>query len=139
MVGQHCVKSWSSTQRSVTLSSGEAELVAAVKTCTELIGLAQLVRDWGIDLECNVYVDSAAAIGVVNRRGAGKLRHVKVGMLWIQEKMEDEELKVHKVKGDQNMADLMTKYLPRRKIDELMNSLGQAFMEGRADASLELQ
>ena len=114
-------------------------MVAAVKTCTELIGLAQLARDSGIELECNVYVDSAAAIGVVNRRGAGKLRHVKVGMLWIQERMEDEELKVHKVRGDQNMADLMTKYLPRKKIDELMESLGQVFVDGRADASLELQ
>ena len=50
-----------------------------------------------------------------------------------------QELRVHKVRGDQNMVDLMTKHLPRKKIDELMQLLGQTFAEGRADASLELQ
>ena len=119
MVRTHCLKPWSSTQKSITLSSGEAELVAAVKTCSELIGLAQLAHDWGIEMECHVYVDSAAAIGVVNRRGSGKLRHVRVGQLWVQEKVEEEELKVHKVHGQVNVADMMSKYLPIRKI---MNS-----------------
>ena len=33
--GGHFVKSWGSTQKSITLSSGGAELVAAVKTCTK--------------------------------------------------------------------------------------------------------
>ena len=28
MIGKHCIKTWSSTQKSITLSSGEAELVA---------------------------------------------------------------------------------------------------------------
>ena len=113
-------------------------MVAAVKTCTELIGLAQLAYDWGIEMECRVCVDSVAAIGVVNRRGNGKLRHVRVGMLWVQEKVEEEVFKVHKVRGDRNVADLMTKYVPRKKIDELMQSMGQNFEDGRADASLEL-
>ena len=81
------INSWSSTQTSITLSSGEAELVAAVKTCTELIGITQLSKDWGKEVEGEVYVDSSAAIGVAHRKGNGKLRHVRVGLLWIQEKM----------------------------------------------------
>ena len=85
MVGQHCIKTWSATQKSNTLSSGEAELVAAVKMSCELIGMCQLAKDWGQELKANVWVDSSAAIGVVNRRGCGKLRHVRVGMLWVQE------------------------------------------------------
>ena len=84
----------------VMLSSGEAELEAAVKTSTEILGVLQLMKDWGIELEGNMMVDSAAAIGVVSRRGSGKLRHVKVGMLWIQEKVEEGESTVEKVKGE---------------------------------------
>ena len=87
MLGGHCLKSWSSTQKSITLSSGEAELVAAVKMCTEVIGITQLARDWGVELEGRIYVDSSAAIGVAKRRGNGKLRHVRVGLLWIQERI----------------------------------------------------
>ena len=42
-MGWHFIKSWSSTQRYITLYSAEAELVAAVKATAEPIGLAQLV------------------------------------------------------------------------------------------------
>ena len=94
MIGRHCVKSWSSTQKNVTLSSGEAELVAAVKTCTEAIGVTQLAADWGVKLEGRIYVDSSAAIGVAHRKGNGKLRHVKVGLLWIQERVDEDELRI---------------------------------------------
>ncbi len=87
MRGKHMIKSWSSTQKSITLSSAEAELVAAVKTCTEVLGVTQMAQDWGMEMEGRIYVDSSAAIGIVHRRGNGKMRHVKVGTLWIQEKV----------------------------------------------------
>ena len=85
LAGKHCLKTWSSTQKNITLSSGEAELVAAVKMSAELIGMMQLLEDWGVTREARVYVDSSAAIGTMQRRGNGKLRHVRVGTLWIQE------------------------------------------------------
>ena len=47
------LKSWSSTQRNVTLSGAEAELLAAVKLCGECIGLTQLAADWSIPLMAN--------------------------------------------------------------------------------------
>jgi hypothetical protein len=138
MVGSHCVKSWSTTQKSVTLSSGEAELVACVKLSAELLGMLQLLRDWGLDMEGRVMVDSAAAIGVVSRRGNGKLRHVKVGMLWIQERVEDGDLKIDKVKGEENPADLMTKHVPVKKITQFMQDISQDFEGGRAEWSLKI-
>ena len=136
-MGTHCLKSWSATQRSVTLSSGEAELVAAVRTSTETIGLSQLYHDWGVTLEGNIMVDSSAAISVAERQGCGKLRHIKVGMLWIQEKVEEEELKVQKIAGAANPADLMTKYLHLTLMETHMAKLGQQWREGRADAGLQ--
>ena len=139
MIGGHNLKTWSSTQKSVTLSSGEAELVAAVKMATEIIGISQLARDWGLEVEAKLFVDSSAAIGVVNRKGNGRLRHVKVGMLWIQERVEDGDLSVAKVLGTENPADLMTKYLAVNKIDQYMEKLGQEVRSGRADKSLKVE
>ncbi len=98
MKGAHCIKTWSSTQKNITLSSGEAELVAAVKMGTEMLGMAQLAKDWGQEVEGTVFVDSSAALGMVHRKGCGKMRHVKVGMLWIQQKQEDRELDYKKVR-----------------------------------------
>ena len=133
------IKCWSSTQKSITLSSAEAELVAAVKTCTELIGVTQLMKDWGKDTEGEVFVDSSAAIGVVHRKGNGKLRHVRVGLLWIQEKVEEGEVDVKKIIGDDNPADLLAKNVPAAKVEKFMELIGQEYKEGRADVSIKLK
>ena len=139
MWGGHCLKSWSSTQKNITLSSGEAELVAAVKMSAELIGMTQLAHDWGMDVEGRLYVDSEAAIGVVSRRGNGRLRHVRVGMLWIQELVEEGGIQVSKVLGTENPADAMTKYLPASKMEGYMTQMSQAYRGGRAEAGLKLE
>ena len=138
MRGSHWIKSWSTTQKNVTLSSGEAELVAAVKMSAELIGISQLASDWGEQLEGHVHIDSSAAIGIIGRRGSGKMRHVKVGMLWIQEKQEAGEMKYTKILGSENPGDLMTKYLGQKVIDKLMPELSQSFSEGRACSGLRI-
>ena len=71
MRGSHLVKSWSVTQKNITLSSGEAELVAVVKAIVEAIGVARLAHDWGDPSDISAHIDSSAAIGVINRRGSG--------------------------------------------------------------------
>ena len=137
MSGSHCIKTWSTTKNHITLSSGEAELVACVKMCTELLGIVQLLADWGSQREAKVYVDSTAAISATQRRGNGKLRHVKVGMLWVQEIFQECEMTVCKVLGTENPAEAMTKHLSGRRIMELMQKMNQQPKEGRADLSLQ--
>ena len=52
-------------------------------------------------------------------RGGPGLRHIRVGELWVQEKEENGELGFKKVNGELNLADLYTKYLPRKRLDKL--------------------
>ena len=83
-------------------------------------------------MDAKLMVDSAAAIGTISRKGNGKMRHVRVGNLWIQQQVEDGQISIDKVKGEQNPADLMTKNLGRQKIDAFSQELRQDFVEGRA-------
>ena len=53
----------------------------------------QMAESLGRRVEGEVYVDSSAALAVVARKGCGKLRHVRVGQLWVQEVAEAEEMK----------------------------------------------
>ena len=99
MRGGHHLKSWSTTQKTVTLSSAEAELAACVKASAEAIGVAQMVGEMGRGITGEVFVDSSAALAVVNRKGNGKLRHVRVGQLWVQQVAEEEDLVYKKVRG----------------------------------------
>ena len=136
--GSHCIRAWSSTQKFVTLSSAEAELMAAVRATTEGIGISQLAAAWGLRLTVSVCVDSSAALAVVSRRGNGKLRHVKVGHLWIQEKASSGEVMYRKVRGETNPADLMTKSLPAHKAVSFSHGLSQYSVSGHAKARLAL-
>lgn len=54
MVGCQCIKTWSATQKNITLSSAEAE--AVVRMGSELIGLLQLLNDWGIRKSARIYI-----------------------------------------------------------------------------------
>ena len=139
MVGEHFLKGWARTQNSVTLSSAEAELVAMGKTAAELIGIGAMGRNFGIETQGVLHADSSAAIAIAKRRGSGKLRHINIASLWIQEKVEEKELVIKKVSGLANPADMMTKHLGREKLETYMKTIGQEMREGRAEEALELQ
>ena len=89
MLGQHMVKSWSSSQPVVALSSGEAELYALVKAATQANGIASLLQDFGMATNITIHTDSTAALGIANRKGLCKTNHIAVQWLWIQENVHD--------------------------------------------------
>ena len=139
MAGPHFIKGWARTQNHVTLSSAEAELIALVKCAQECMGIQAMLRDWGCNTAATLYADSSAALAIAKRKGAGKLRHINVSALWIQDVQDREGAEYTKILGTDNPADLMTKYLARDKIDKHMSTIGQGFMEGRAEKGLEMQ
>jgi hypothetical protein len=47
LLGTHLLKHWASTQKKITLSSGEAELGAVVKSFSEVLGLQSVALDLG--------------------------------------------------------------------------------------------
>ncbi len=139
MIGGHFIKGWARTQNHVTLSSAEAELVALVKCSAELLGMRSLMRDFGVESTGVVYADSSAALAIAKRKGVGKLRHINISSLWIQEKQDLKELELRKVLGTDNPADMMTKHLPRASLDRCMTQLNQHRVCGRAKTSLNIQ
>jgi len=138
MLGQHCIKGYSTTQATVALSSGEAELYAMTKGASQALGIISLAADFGIVLSGMIHCDAAAALGIVNRQGLGKLRHVNVRYLWLQEKVKDKELEVVKVPGADNPADLFTKHLDAATMWKHVTKLGFHAAEGRAGTAPKL-
>ena len=57
--GAHLLKHWSTTQKTITLSSGEAELCGLVKAASEGLGLQSLSQDLCLDSPLELYVDSS--------------------------------------------------------------------------------
>ena len=42
-----------------------------------------MAADLGIDLTARIHVDASAALGILERRGVGRVRHLDVGALWL--------------------------------------------------------
>ena len=87
MMGGHVLKTWSSTQATVSLSSGEAEFNGVVKAAGIALGQQSILRDLGYVVPVRVWTDSSAAMGICQRQGLGKLRHIETHTLWVQEKV----------------------------------------------------
>ena len=83
MLGSHLIKSLSSTQSQVALSSGEAEYYGVTKAVGTALGFQSLMRDLGVDLGLRSWTDSSATIGICGRSGLGCLRHIDTQCLWL--------------------------------------------------------
>ena len=140
MLGGHLIKSWSSTQTSVALSSGEAEFNGVVRGAGIGLGYQSLVRDLGQDLPVRVWTDSSAAVGVCSRQGLGKLRHLDTHTLWVQQALRAGRFKLCKVDGEVNPADISTKHsLTREKLMQLTKLYSCDFRGGRAECAPQVR
>ena len=83
MSGGHVLKSWSTTQATIALSSAEAELYSLVKGASQTLGMLSLARDLGVPMKATIHTDASAALSIIQRQGTGKLRHVSTQFLWI--------------------------------------------------------
>ena len=130
--GKHCLKSWSSTQATVALSSAEAELYALTKGAAQALGIMTMLLDLGAEANATIHADASAAIGIVRRTGLGKLRHLNVRYLWLQDHLKGDNLKLTKVAGAENPSDLVTKHLSAAVAKGHLERLCMRTSSGRA-------
>ena len=131
-LGSHSAETWSSTQRNKALSSAEAELYALVKGASQTKRLISLMTDWGYTLAADVCSDASAAIAISHRKGLGKMRHVEVQYLWVQDEVAEGRMKIHKVDTRNNPADLLTKALSREVMMRHLTALSVLISATRA-------
>ena len=140
MLGKHLIKSWSSTQASVSLSSGESEFYGVVKASGVALGYQSLLRDLGHNIPVRVWTDSTATIGICGRQGLGKLRHIDTHYLWVQQRVRDKSIDLYKVRGEENPADLFTKHLSSHdRTEKLLELFGCVYRGGRPDAAPKMR
>ena len=111
MHGTHVIKSWSTNQATIALSSGEAEYYGMVRGAGQGMGLKAIMKDIGVIYQGPIQIsaDASAAIGIASRLGLGKDRHIEVNQLWLQEKIYVGEIVLKKIGTLENIADALTK------------------------------
>ena len=132
MVGHHCVKHWSKTQSTIASSSGGAELGGIAYGMAQSIGVQCLCADLGMIVDINLFSNTTAAIGITKRGGLGKIRHLHTSYLWVQEKVQKGLVMVNKIRGSENPADVLTKYVDAKTRSTALNKLNMKFYTGRS-------
>ena len=108
-------------QKSVTLSSAEAELNALASAAAVGIYLKrwlEFIVEEKVIHHC--LVDNSAALHLCHRKGPGKLRHISGKPLWMQDLVAQDELQVRAVGTVYNIPDLGTKPLTKSRVSLIL-------------------
>ena len=137
-IGTHVLKGWSKTQSTVALGSAEAELTGVCAAASEGLGLQALCADLGLQVSLGVHSDATAAIGVCKRRGIGKIRHLAVADVWIQDKLRTGDFELCKNPRPANPADVLTKHVEWPLRLKHLAAFKFTFQDGRSELAAHI-
>ena len=121
--GSHVICHWARTQQFIALSSAEAELNAAVKAAQEGLGVAHLEEELGRWLVVKLYGDSSANHGMIQRQGAGKVKHLTVRQMRLQQQAKLGVLVHNKIPRLINAADILTHHWTKTEAQNPLKQL----------------
>ena len=117
---------------------GCAELMATTKGASEALGMLTLLEEMGTRTKSRLHIDASAALGISQRQGIGKVRHLDVQTLWVQEQEVRNKIELLKVAGSQNPADLMTKGMSEDLMLKHLRAMDLDYMHGRPEIAANL-
>ena len=88
-------------------------------------------------VEAVVLSDASAGIGIASTQGFGRLKHLEVKWLWVQEKVLEKAIPLRKHPTETNIADLATKYLSRSRMEMLLAAGNLVLVSGERETSGE--
>ena len=114
-------------------STCEAEYIAASEAAKEGVGMKQFMIDLGVVPSAldpmTLLCDNTGAIALAKEPKFHKrTRHIKRHFNSIHDYIKEEDINICKEHMDLNVADLLTKPLPRAKHDKHQNSMGVRFI-----------
>jgi len=118
MLGGECVTWSSKRQATVSLSTTEAEFIAATEACKEAVWLRKLLSDigHGCDEPVVLNVDNQSAIRLIkNPEFHRRSKHIEVRYQFIREKLRENVIDPNYVSTNDQYADIFTKALSHEK------------------------
>ncbi|KAH9801638.1 hypothetical protein KPL71_001098 [Citrus sinensis] len=122
-----CLISWKATLQSVvTLSSTEAEFVAATKAVKEGKWLGGILNElWLKQKTFTIFCDNQSAIHLIkNQIYHERTKHIDVRLHFIRDEVSKGAVSVNKIHTDINPADALTKVVPTAKFKFCVNLMG---------------
>ena len=87
-----------------------------------------------MELKLEVLTDTTANLGMHNRTGSGRVRHLDVKWLWTREAVQAGRFSLKKVGTNSNVSDLTTKHHDGERLDVLVTMGRLRYTRGHGDA-----
>ncbi|XP_038984427.1 secreted RxLR effector protein 161-like [Phoenix dactylifera] len=120
--------SWASKKQNIVAqSSAEAEYVAAAKATSQAVWLRRILENIGErrEEETILFCDNKSAIAIgKNPISHDRTKHIAIKYHFIREAIENGEIQLKYCKSEEQLADILTKALPKNKFCYLRNLIG---------------
>ncbi|KAI3827765.1 hypothetical protein L1987_01848 [Smallanthus sonchifolius] len=113
-------------QSTVSVSTYEAEYIAAASGCSQILWIQQQLRDYGLNFTGTpLFIDNNATMSITNNPVKhSKTKHIEIRHHFIRDCAEKHLIELVKVHTDDNLADLFTKAFDRSRFKHLVNLIG---------------
>jgi hypothetical protein len=119
--------SWSSKkQNSISLSTAEAEYIAAASCCTQLLWMRQTLKDYGVSLgPVSLLCDNESAIKIAhNPVKHSRSKHIDIRHHFLRDHVARGSIAISHVSTTHQLVDIFTKPLDEARFVELRRELG---------------
>ncbi|GJY03009.1 retrovirus-related pol polyprotein from transposon TNT 1-94 [Tanacetum coccineum] len=119
--------SWSSKkQKSMAISTTEAEYIALSGCCAQILWMRSQLSDYGFTFnKIPLYCDNQSAIALCcNNVQHSRSKHIDIRHHFIKEQVENRVVEVYFVETKYQLADIFTKALPRERFELILPLLG---------------
>ena len=132
---------WTAPREDLELHATEhIALVGVTKAATAALGFRSLLAHLGVNWPAKIWTDSTVSIGMCSRQGLGKVRHLDTQVMWIQQRIRNNDFDLYKILGDENPADISTKaFITRERMEHMVRKLGCTFEDGRPISAPQLR
>ncbi|GKA79321.1 hypothetical protein Tco_0785917 [Tanacetum coccineum] len=116
----------SKKQRSTAISTIEAEYIAMSGCCAQILWMRSQLKDYGFEFnKIPLYCDNKSAIALCcNNVQHSRSKHIDIRHHFIREQVENRVVELYFVETNYQLADILTKALPRERFEFLLPRLG---------------